>query len=104
MLDPIGEKAFVTDDSRLLERAVHAGWQKVFVQSGQGGRVRSSKQKGRDRQIQLIDQILFEQRAKKGGASFAGHRADFVFGAEALQHPRQIDMARLAQLERRLLP
>ena len=80
---------------------MHALWKKFLAESGEGRRVRAAEQIRRDGEIQLIDQALFEQRSKESGAAFASDRADFVFAAQFVQHFGEIDMLRVAQVQRR---
>ena len=80
---------------------MHALWEKFLAQSGESRRVRAAEQIRRDGEIQLIDQTLFEQRSKERGAAFASDRADFVLAVQFVQHLGEIDMLRVAQVERR---
>ena len=85
-------------EQRMLAR------KKFLAQAGQGWGIGAAEQVGRNREIELIDQILLEQGAEKCGSAFAGHRPNPVFTAQLLQHPREIDRSRVAQVERRFLP
>jgi hypothetical protein len=60
MLDAVGQEAFFTDDAHFGERATNASGQKRFAQACQGRRVRTAEEVRRDRQVKLVDEIMFE--------------------------------------------
>ena len=64
MFDPVSQKAFLVDDSHIRQRTSNRVGKKCLAQASQGRRIVSPKKEGRDRQIKLIDQILFEKRSE----------------------------------------
>ena len=64
MFDAVGQKAFLAHDSHLDKRTANASRQKFVAQASQGWRIRAAKEIGRDGEVKLIDQILFEQGAE----------------------------------------
>src|SRR5438067_4727920 len=104
MLDPVSQETFLTYGSHFGEGAANATWQEIFAQAGQGGRSRAAEEVGRDGEVELIDQIVFEQGAEKSGASFAGDGANAVIAPQLLQHPGEIDRAGITQMQGGFLP
>src|SRR5437773_1587824 len=100
VLDAVGEETFFTYGSHFGEGAANTARQEIFAQAGQGGRSRAAEEVGRDGEVELIDQIVFEQRAEKGGAAFAGDGANAVIAPQLLQHPGEVDRVGIAQVQR----
>ena len=73
VLDAIGQETFLPGCSHFGERTLNTPGQEILAQAGQGGSICATEQVGSDREIELIDQILFEERAEQGGSSFASH-------------------------------
>ena len=73
VLDSISEKTFLAGCSHFGERTLNAPREKILAQTGQGRSIRSTEQVRSDREIELVDQILFEKRAEEGGSSFTSH-------------------------------
>ena len=55
-----------------------AGWQKFLAQTGQRRRFCSAEHVRRNREIELIDEAVFQQRAKQRWPPFACKPADTV--------------------------
>ena len=91
MLDSISEKAFLADGSHVHERASDTAREEILAQAGEGGSIRATEHIRRDREIELVDQILLEECAEKCGPSFAGYRSNPVLASELFQHPGEID-------------
>src|SRR6266487_2860960 len=83
---------------------MHAGGQKLLAETCQRRRFRAAKHVWRDREVELIDQTLFQQRAKKRWPAFACKPSDVVFAAQDFQHREKIDAPGVAHMEGRLLP
>ena len=60
MFDPVRQEAFFADNPHVGERTSNAARQKLLAQAGQRWRVRTAEQIRRDRQVKLVDEILFE--------------------------------------------
>ena len=71
---------------------MHAGGKKFLAQTCQRRRTASAKHVRRDCDLELIDQILFQQGTKKSRAAFTRKRADLVLVAQSLQHRSKIDI------------
>src|SRR4029077_20023027 len=83
---------------------MHTGGQKLLAETCQRRRFRSAEHVWRDREVELIDQTLFQQRPKKRWPAFACEPADFISAAQCFQHSGKIDVPGVAQMEGRLLP
>src|SRR5262249_36514463 len=59
-LDSISEKTFLADSAHIDQRTMHACGQKFVAQTGQRRCLASAKHVRRDREIELIDQVLFQ--------------------------------------------
>jgi hypothetical protein len=64
MLDSISQKALFADRAHFGKRTADGVWQKFFAEAGQGRRGGSAEEERGDSQIELIDQILFEERSE----------------------------------------
>ena len=90
MLDSIGEKAFLTHNPHIGQRTSDTARQKILAQARQRGSIRAPKHVRRDREIELVDQVLLEKRAEERRAPFASYRSDLIFAAQLFKHPSEI--------------
>ena len=71
---------------------MHAGRKKFLAQPRQRRRAASAEHVRRDCKIELIDQTLFQQGAKKSRAAFTRKRAHVVLIPQSFQHRSEIDL------------
>ena len=86
MLDSIREETFIADRAHLDQRAMHAGGKKFLAQLRYRRRLGSAEHVRRDREIELIDQTLFQQGTEKSRAALTCKRADVVLIPQSFQH------------------
>ena len=71
---------------------MHAGGKKFLAQTCQRRRLASAEHVRRDCKIELIDEAVFQQGAKKSRTAFTRHRADLVLITQSFQHRSEIDL------------
>ena len=69
-----------------------AGGQEFRAQTCQRWCLGSAEHVGSDREVELIDQVEFQQGSKQRRPAFARDLSNVVFSAQSFQHSRKVDL------------
>ena len=99
MLDSVGEKTLVADRAHIDQRTVDAPGKEFLSQTCQRRRFGSAEHVGRNREIELIDQVAFQQGSKQRWPAFARKPSHVVFAAQSSQHSGKIDLVGFSEMQ-----